>query len=150
MPGFVLGDQPLTLEAIADVARGRLTVRIGERARGRMARARRAVERVAEGGKDAPSVYGINTGFGALAEVRIEAANKIGMLASISAAIAGTGTNIGHANVEQRDGDISLITMEVEVKDRKHLARVVRTIRQMPEVLRVSRYQASRRSDQDE
>ena len=84
------------------------------------------------------------------AEVRIEAANKIGMLASISAAIASTGTNIGHANVEQRDGEISLIKLEVEVKDRKHLARVVRTIRAMPEVLRVSRYQASRRSETEE
>jgi GTP diphosphokinase / guanosine-3',5'-bis(diphosphate) 3'-diphosphatase len=84
------------------------------------------------------------------AEVRIEAENKIGMLASISAAIAGTGTNIGHATVEQRDGDVSLIKLEVEVKDRKHLSRVVRTIRQMPEVLRVSRYQASRRSQHEE
>jgi RelA/SpoT family (p)ppGpp synthetase len=80
------------------------------------------------------------------AEVRIEAANKIGMLASISAAIAGTDTNIGHATVEQRDGDVSLIKLEVEVKDRRHLARVVRTIRHMPEVLRVSRYQSSRRN----
>ncbi len=80
------------------------------------------------------------------AEVRIEAANKIGMLASISAAIAGTDTNIGHATVEQRDGDVSLIKLEVEVKDRKHLARVVRTIRQMPEILRVARYLASKRN----
>jgi len=84
------------------------------------------------------------------AEVRIEAENKIGMLASISAAIAGTATNIGHATVEQCDGEVALIKLEVEVKDRKHLARVVRTIRQMPEVLRVSRYQASRRSQQEE
>jgi (p)ppGpp synthase/HD superfamily hydrolase len=52
--------------------------------------------------------------------------------------------------VEQRDGDVSLIKLEVEVKDRKHLARVVRTIRSMPEVLRVSRYQASRRSQHEE
>jgi len=84
------------------------------------------------------------------AEVRIEAENKIGMLASISAAIAGTGTNIGNATVENRDGDVTLIKLEVEVKDRKHLARVVRTIRHMPEVLRVSRYQASRRSQNEE
>ena len=75
------------------------------------------------------------------AEIRCEAANKIGMLASLSAAIAGTGTNIGDAKVEVRDGDVSLFRFEVEVKDRKHLANVVRTIRQMPEVLRVSRYQ---------
>jgi (p)ppGpp synthase/HD superfamily hydrolase len=72
------------------------------------------------------------------------------MLANVSAAIAGTGTNIGQASVEQRDGDVSLIKLEVEVKDRKHLARVVRTIRQMPEVLRVSRYLASRRNREEE
>jgi (p)ppGpp synthase/HD superfamily hydrolase len=83
------------------------------------------------------------------AEVRIEAANKIGMLASISAAIAGTDTNIGHATVEQRDGDVSLIKLEVEVKDRKHLARVVRTIRQMPEIVRVARYLASKRNQEE-
>jgi guanosine-3',5'-bis(diphosphate) 3'-pyrophosphohydrolase len=83
------------------------------------------------------------------AEVRIEAANKIGMLASISSAIAGTSTNIGDAKVEVRDGDVSLFRFEVEVKDRKHLARVVRTIRQMPDVLRVSRHLASRRNHEE-
>ena len=83
------------------------------------------------------------------AEVRIEAANKIGMLASISTAIAGTSTNIGDAKVEVRDGDVSLFRFEVEVKDRKHLARVVRTIRQMPDVLRVSRHLASRRNQEE-
>jgi guanosine-3',5'-bis(diphosphate) 3'-pyrophosphohydrolase len=83
------------------------------------------------------------------AEVRIEAANRIGMLASVSAAIAGTDTNIGQASVEQRDGDVALIKLEVEVKDRKHLARVVRTIRQMPDVMRVSRYLASRRNQEE-
>jgi RelA/SpoT family (p)ppGpp synthetase len=84
------------------------------------------------------------------AEVHIEATNKIGMLASVSAAIAGTDTNIGQASVESRDGDVSLIKLEVEVKDRMHLARVVRTIRQMPDVQRVSRYLASRRNREEE
>ncbi len=83
------------------------------------------------------------------AEVRIEGTNKIGMLAAISSAIASTGTNIGDAKVEVKDGDVSLFRFEVEVKDRKHLARVVRTIRQMPDVLRVSRYLASRRSSDE-
>jgi RelA/SpoT family (p)ppGpp synthetase len=83
------------------------------------------------------------------AEIRCEAANRIGMLASLSAAIAGTGTNIGDAKVEVKDGDVSFFRFEVEVKDRKQLANVVRTIRQMPEVMRVSRYQASRRSQEE-
>ena len=65
-------------------------------------------------------------------EVRVEALNKVGMLAAVSAAIAATQTNIGHATVEQRDGD-------VEVRDRRHLARIVRIIRRMPEALHVSR-----------
>jgi RelA/SpoT family (p)ppGpp synthetase len=73
------------------------------------------------------------------AEVRIEAVNKVGMLAAVSASIAGQQTNIGHATVEQRDGDVSILTLEVEVKDRRHLARIVRAIRSMPEVLKVSR-----------
>ena len=72
-------------------------------------------------------------------EVSVEALNKVGMLAAVSAAVASTQTNIGHATVEQRDGDVSIITLEVEVKDRRHLATIVRTIRRMPEVLKVSR-----------
>ena len=58
---------------------------------------------------------------------------------SSSAAIAATQTNIGHATFEQRDGDVSVITLEVEVRDRRHLARIVRIIRRMPEALHVSR-----------
>ena len=42
-------------------------------------------------------------------EMRVESVNKVGMLAAISAAIADTGTNIGHATVEQRDGDVTLM-----------------------------------------
>jgi guanosine-3',5'-bis(diphosphate) 3'-pyrophosphohydrolase len=72
-------------------------------------------------------------------EIRIEAVNRMGTLAAVSAAITGTQTNIAHVSVDQRDSDLSLLTIELEVRDRKHLARVVRTIRKMSEVLRVSR-----------
>ena len=69
-----LGDEPLTLEALAEVARGGRKVTVGARARGAMDRARRVVDEVVAGGDAAPAVYGVNTGFGALAEVRISAA----------------------------------------------------------------------------
>ncbi|MGN6106172.1 MAG: histidine ammonia-lyase [Kofleriaceae bacterium] len=69
-----LGDDPLTLEAIAEVARGGRRVEIGERALAAMVRARQVVDRVVAGGDAAPAVYGVNTGFGALAEVRISSA----------------------------------------------------------------------------
>jgi len=68
---FVLGEEPLTLEAIAEVARACRSVRLGPAARARMVRARGIVDEIAAGGAAAPAVYGVNTGFGALAEVRI-------------------------------------------------------------------------------
>jgi histidine ammonia-lyase len=74
LPPLRLGDEALTLTAIAEVARGQRTVEIGARARSAMDRARRVVDEVVAGGDAAPAVYGVNTGFGALAEVRISAA----------------------------------------------------------------------------
>ncbi|MFN0248055.1 MAG: histidine ammonia-lyase [Kofleriaceae bacterium] len=73
LPPLRLGDDPLTLSAIAEVARGHRPVMIGARAHAAMARARRVVDEVVAGGDAAPAVYGVNTGFGALAEVRISA-----------------------------------------------------------------------------
>ena len=70
---FRLGDDDLTLEALAEVARGNRKVEIGSAASARMARARGVVDEVVAGGDAAPAVYGVNTGFGALAEVRISA-----------------------------------------------------------------------------
>ncbi len=74
VPPLRLGDDELTLAAIAQVARGHRKVEIGARARAAMDRARRVVDEVVAGGDAAPAVYGVNTGFGALAEVRISAA----------------------------------------------------------------------------
>ncbi len=68
-----LGDDTLTLEALAEVARGGRPVEIGTAARAAMDRARRVVDQVVAGGDSSPAVYGVNTGFGALAEVRISA-----------------------------------------------------------------------------
>ena len=68
---MVLGDAPLTLEDIARVARDNAGVSPGEQALAAMAAARAVVEDILAGGDDAPLVYGVNTGFGALAEVRI-------------------------------------------------------------------------------
>ena len=70
---FRVGDEPLTLEALGHVARGLRKVEIGRDARTAMARSRAVVDAVVAGGDASPAVYGVNTGFGALAEVRISA-----------------------------------------------------------------------------
>jgi histidine ammonia-lyase len=68
----ILGS-PLTLEQLEDVARKGRRVVLGEAAREAMRRSRRAIDAIVAGGDDAPNVYGVNTGFGALAETRISA-----------------------------------------------------------------------------
>ena len=72
-------------------------------------------------------------------EVRVESINRVGLLASVSAVIADTQTNIAHVSIGQRDGDVSVITLEIDVRNRVHLARILRRIHRMPEVLRVTR-----------
>jgi GTP diphosphokinase / guanosine-3',5'-bis(diphosphate) 3'-diphosphatase len=74
-----------------------------------------------------------------LSEIRIETVTRMGVLAAVSAAIAGTQTNVSTVSIEQRDAEISVIVFVLEVVDRKHLARVMRVVRRMPDVLRVVR-----------
>ncbi len=68
---MVLGESPLTLERVRDVARRGARAVLGDAARERMRASRAVVDSVLSAGADAPAVYGVNTGFGALAEVRI-------------------------------------------------------------------------------
>jgi histidine ammonia-lyase len=74
---LLLGDEPLTLDAIAAVARDGAAARPGPAAMAAMQRSRAVVDEVVAGGDRAPAVYGVNTGFGALAEVRISAAQVV-------------------------------------------------------------------------
>jgi GTP diphosphokinase / guanosine-3',5'-bis(diphosphate) 3'-diphosphatase len=76
-------------------------------------------------------------------EIRIYVVNHTGVLAAVAAGIASTETNIHHVSIEEQDGDASILTFELKVRDRKHLARAVRVIRRMPDVTRVSRTIAS-------
>jgi histidine ammonia-lyase len=67
-----LDGEQLTLEEVCAVASGGAEVIIAAHAAGKMERSRAVVERLAAG--DAP-VYGVNTGVGLLADVRIAAAD---------------------------------------------------------------------------
>src|ERR1700704_1253694 len=65
---IVLSGERLTLEEVGAAARGGARIEIAAEARGRVRAARQLVDRIAEGGTP---TYGINTGFGTLAEVSI-------------------------------------------------------------------------------
>jgi histidine ammonia-lyase len=71
MTQVVLVGVTLSLEDIVRVARENIQVGLCPTARQRVIAARRAVDAITDGGNDAHRVYGVNTGFGALAETRI-------------------------------------------------------------------------------
>ena len=73
------------------------------------------------------------------AEIRIYVVNRTGVLAAVAAAIASTETNIDHVSIDEQDSDTAVLTFELRVHDRRHLARLVRVIRRMPDVARVTR-----------
>src|SRR6186713_308138 len=76
-------------------------------------------------------------------EIRVDVANKMGVLAAVAAAISAGDTNIERVAVEEKDADSSSLVFELRVRNREHLARVVKVIRRMPEVLKVTRTIAS-------
>lgn len=71
----VLVGRTLSLSDLADVARSRRRVALDDESRLRVRSARAAIDSLAAGGDAAPNVYGVNTGFGALSETRIGAAD---------------------------------------------------------------------------
>ena len=72
-------------------------------------------------------------------EIKAEVTNRMGVLAQVAAAISGTQTNIDRVSLVERDSDSSTLTFELLVQDRRHLARVIRAVRGMPEVMKLTR-----------
>lgn len=72
-------------------------------------------------------------------ELEMESVNQRGMLAKIAMTIAGLNANIEHIRLQQKDGHFSELSMIVSVKDRDHLARIIRKFRAMKEVTKIGR-----------
>ena len=72
-------------------------------------------------------------------QVSTETENKPGVLAEVAATIADCGSNIESVEVQSRQDDSSILTFLLLVRDRTHLARIIRSVRNMPNVIRVSR-----------
>ncbi len=72
-------------------------------------------------------------------ELRLDIVNKRGVLATIAAAISATDTNIETINTSERDGNTTTVHLLLNVRDRSHLARVMRRLRTLPEALKLAR-----------
>ena len=72
-------------------------------------------------------------------ELRAEITNRPGSLAEVALEIAAADSNIEQVSVNEDAEDIAEITFLILVRDRVHLARVMRGIRKMPHVKRITR-----------
>nr|MBS0019432.1 bifunctional GTP diphosphokinase/guanosine-3',5'-bis pyrophosphate 3'-pyrophosphohydrolase [Gammaproteobacteria bacterium] len=72
-------------------------------------------------------------------EVRIDAANQKGSLATMAAAIAEMGANIENVVISDRDGLYTSLNFVIDVIDRTHLAQIIRRLRAINLVARIAR-----------
>ena len=72
-------------------------------------------------------------------DIRVDTNDQKGVLATIAAAIAGLDANIENISMENRDGLQSTLNFTVGVHDRQHLASIIRQVRGVPQVTRITR-----------
>jgi GTP diphosphokinase / guanosine-3',5'-bis(diphosphate) 3'-diphosphatase len=83
----------------------------------------------------APDVQGVFE-----AGVRLLVADERGLLARLATAIGDAGANIAYVSMERPDeGSVINMFFSVQVRDRGHLAHVMRALHRIPEVKRVQR-----------
>ena len=71
--------------------------------------------------------------------LQIELVNHQGVLAQLANTIAATGANIQGISTEEKDGRVYQVNLIITTKSRIHLADIMRKIRVMPDVMKVSR-----------
>ncbi len=74
-----------------------------------------------------------------LVDIRVFIVNKQGMLAKLTTAIAAQDSNIQDLSTDDRDSGDYVIKITLSVRDRVHLANVMRKIRVTPDVIKVYR-----------
>jgi GTP pyrophosphokinase len=72
-------------------------------------------------------------------QIKVETINKPGVLAEVAATIGDSGSNIEQVEVVGRHDDCSVLSFLIKVRDRNHLARILRDVRNMQNVVRVAR-----------
>ena len=73
------------------------------------------------------------------ADIKFESDDQQGVFAEIASIFSSYGCNIENVNMAPRDGGTSIDYFTVTVEGRKHLARVMRRLRAVPSVVKISR-----------
>jgi RelA/SpoT family (p)ppGpp synthetase len=73
------------------------------------------------------------------AEIKVDVDNRPGVLAEVAAHIADTGSNIEQVSIDEGQDDSATLVFSLLVRDRGHLAGVIRDLRRMTVVKKLSR-----------
>ncbi len=71
--------------------------------------------------------------------IRTVAANQRGVLAKVANAISEAGSNIDNVTMDEERGIYTAMHFTIQVQNRLHLARVMKALRRIPEVVRITR-----------
>ena len=74
-----------------------------------------------------------------LVKIRLEMVNQRGILAIAALAVSDTEANVEDITVSDRDGQHYFVDFELKVRNRQHLADVVRNLRQIPAMRKITR-----------
>jgi len=77
-------------------------------------------------------------------ELRVEIENQRGLIATLATTITGTEANIEKISTVERDARFSIVNLALNVRNRVHLARVMKRVRLVPAVTRVTRVKSRR------
>ena len=69
--------------------------------------------------------------------VKVQVLNERGVLAILALAVSDADANIEDINVEERETAHYMVMFKLTVRDRAHLARVLRRLRQMKQVVKI-------------
>ncbi|MEA2093634.1 MAG: ACT domain-containing protein, partial [Pseudomonadota bacterium] len=72
-------------------------------------------------------------------EISVVVEERRGVLATVAATIGDADSNIESVGISERDGLTNTLMFTITVHDRKHLARIMRRVRSLLPVIRISR-----------
>jgi (p)ppGpp synthase/HD superfamily hydrolase len=75
-------------------------------------------------------------------ELRVELEHQRGLIALLASSVNAADGNIEKISMDERDGRISVVQLIVSVHDRVHLARVIKKLRALAGVIRITRMRA--------
>ena len=75
-------------------------------------------------------------------ELRVELEHQRGLIALLAGSVNAADGNIEKIGMDERDGRISVVQLVVSVHDRVHLARVIKKLRAIKGVMRITRMKA--------